>query len=203
MFALLSEEDLQFIFETQIPHVEAVDAKKRSLAKTFATGGKKKVTEALAAIPKLPEPSPADQAQFAASMRACASSRPCSHEDSCIARSATLLGCKFALLWHPEELQTSGQQCMSQMHGTPSLASAELPSTLPLTQLSAMWTVWIACIGGAVVASTAAGSAALRADSKEIQGSGTDTAASSVRSCPTTLTDCTAGACLADWITRF
>ena len=80
MFSLMSEDDLQCIFELQIPQVEAVDAKKRSLANTFATGGKKKVVEALAAIPKLPEPSPADQAEFVASMRSCMSNRTCSHE---------------------------------------------------------------------------------------------------------------------------
>lgn len=152
MFALLSEEDMEFILETQIPQVEAVDAKKRSLAKTFTGGGKKKVAEALAAIPKLPEPSSADLAHFTASARSCTSQRTSSHEDySCIARSASLLGCKFALLWHPGELETNcnmGLQCMDHMH-----------TELQMPRLSAMWAAWIMCHGGTVVASTAVGSA--------------------------------------------
>lgn len=191
MFSLMSEDDLQCIFELQIPQVEAVDAKKRSLANTFATGGKKKVVEALAAIPKLPEPSPADQAEFVASMRSCMSNRTCSHEHACIARSASLLGCKFALLWHPEELQmdeSSGQQCISHMHQTERMETGAPGTALRIPQLAAMWIVWILCNGGTVVASTA--SSAGGASSK---GAKSDVTA--VRDCPKQVTQDSAGAC--------
>lgn len=156
MFALLSEDDLHFILNTQIPLVDALDAKKRSLAETFTTGGKKKVTEALAAITKLPELSPADMMQFAASARSCMSRSSCTNEHTCMARSASLLGCKFAILWHPEELQMDvGQQCMELMHGTKDAQTNTHNSVLHLKQLAACWAVWVMCNGGTVVASTA------------------------------------------------
>lgn len=152
MHALMSEEDMEFVIETQIPLVEALDSKKRTLAQKFTTGGKKKVAEALAAIPKLPETSQADLAQFSAAALACMSHSTCSTEDSYVARSTSLLGCNFALLWHPDELQTgAGMQCMTHMHDE----NAKWETALQMPQLAAMWAVWIMCSGGTVVASTA------------------------------------------------
>jgi hypothetical protein len=145
----ITEEDVAFLLDTQIPLVEALYAKKRALASKFAIGGKKIAAEALAAIPQLPDLTPAHLSQFSALARAYSSQRTCSHEEKCVARSASLLGCSFALLWHPEELQMDvamGAQCMSGGY----------EDAIGMRQLGAMWGLWVMCSGGTVVASTAA-----------------------------------------------
>ena len=156
MFAMLSAEDMQFILETQMPLVEAVDAKKRLLAKNSASS-KKAVQEALAAIPPLPELTPADTTRLTDSARSCMKKNSCSYEEACVARSTLLLGHKCVLLWHPDELEMDAHMgCMLPVNDSQDMTGR---GSLCMEQLAAMWAVWVMCNGGTVVASTASSSA--------------------------------------------
>lgn len=156
MFAMLSEEDMQFILGTQMPLVEALDEKKRLLAKKSASS-KKAVQEALAGIPALPELTPTDTTRLADSARACMKKKSCTYEEACVARSTFLMGCKCVLLWHPDELEMDAH--MGCIFPTDDGQSLSGKGGLPMPQLAAMWTVWLMCKGGTVVASTASNSA--------------------------------------------